>query len=442
VTLNGAGVYIFRSSGGALTTGANSQINLNGACANNVFWAPVGATTLGATSTFVGNILDAAGIAIGLNANLTGRALAFGGTVSTNANTITVPSDCAAVTTHLTLQKTWVNARVGETATVTSTGFTNNATSGLSTSTGNNTTTGSSVVVSAGEVGTISETLSNSANYTSALTCTGTSGLSGTTLTVGATDTAIVCTETNTRKPATLTLVKTWVNARVGETATVTSTGFTNNATSGLSTSTGNNTTTGSPVAVFAGEVGPIGEALSNSGNYTSALACTGTSGLSSGTLTVGATDTAIVCTETNTRKPATLTLVKTWVNALVGETATVTSTGFTNNATSGLSTSTGNNTTPGSPVAVFAGEVGTISEALSNSGNYTATLACTGNANVLAGNSLTVNAADTAIVCTETNTHVPVAVTAIPTLSEWAMIVLAAFMAITGFVAMRRRVR
>ena len=184
---------------------------------------------------------------------------------------------------------------------------------------------------------------------------------------------------------ATLTLRKTWVNARVGETATVTSTGFTNNATSGLSTSTGNNTTTGSPVAVFAGEVGTISEALSNAGNYTSALACTGTSGLSGTTLTVGAADTAIVCTETNTRRQATLTLRKTWVNALVGETATVTSTGFTNNATSGLSTSTGNNTTTGSSVVVFANEVGTISESLTNAGNYTSALACTGNATPLA---------------------------------------------------------
>jgi hypothetical protein len=100
VTLNGAGVYIFRP-GGALNTGANSRVILaNGACASDVFWAPVGATTLGAnaalslTPTFVGNILDAAGITIGHFANLTGRALAFGGTVTTDANTITVPS-CA-----------------------------------------------------------------------------------------------------------------------------------------------------------------------------------------------------------------------------------------------------------------------------------------------------------------------------------------------------------
>ena len=98
VTLNGAGVYIFRP-GGALTTGANSRVILaNGACANDVFWAPIGATTLGAnaalspTPTFVGNILDAAGISIGQFANLTGRALAFGGTVTTDAVTITVPT--------------------------------------------------------------------------------------------------------------------------------------------------------------------------------------------------------------------------------------------------------------------------------------------------------------------------------------------------------------
>lgn len=100
VTLNGAGVYIFRP-GGALNTGDNSSVILaGGACASDVFWAPVGATTLGAnaslslTPTFVGNILDAAGITIGHFANLTGRALAFGGTVTTDANTITV-STCA-----------------------------------------------------------------------------------------------------------------------------------------------------------------------------------------------------------------------------------------------------------------------------------------------------------------------------------------------------------
>ena len=98
VILNGNGVYIFRSTGGAVTTGANSGVFLaGGACAGNVFWAPVGATTLGATSVFVGSILDAAGITLGLGANLNGRALAVGGTVTTNANTIGIPAACAAL---------------------------------------------------------------------------------------------------------------------------------------------------------------------------------------------------------------------------------------------------------------------------------------------------------------------------------------------------------
>jgi hypothetical protein len=102
IRLTGAGVYIFRP-GGALTTGANSNVLLvNGACASDVFWVPVGATTLGAndalspTPTFSGNILDAAGISIGNFANMTGRALAFGGTVTTDAVTITVPT-CTSI---------------------------------------------------------------------------------------------------------------------------------------------------------------------------------------------------------------------------------------------------------------------------------------------------------------------------------------------------------
>jgi hypothetical protein len=112
VTLNGPGVYIFRP-GGALNTGANSSVILaGGACASDVFWAPVGATTLGAnaalspTPTFVGNILDAAGITIGHFANLTGRALAFGGTVTTDANTITVPT-CAGFVSVIPTLSEW-----------------------------------------------------------------------------------------------------------------------------------------------------------------------------------------------------------------------------------------------------------------------------------------------------------------------------------------------
>jgi len=100
VTLSGNGVYIFKSTGGAITTGANSQVLLAGASAGCVFWAPVGLTTLGGASTFVGNILDAAGVTMGLGSVLNGRALAFGGTVTTNgAASITVPGTCAVTAT-------------------------------------------------------------------------------------------------------------------------------------------------------------------------------------------------------------------------------------------------------------------------------------------------------------------------------------------------------
>lgn len=94
ITLTGTGTYIFRMTD-ALNTSANSIVAVaGGASACNVFWTPGAATTLGASSTFMGTVIDAAGISIGNLVNWTGRALAFGGTVSTDANTINT-STCA-----------------------------------------------------------------------------------------------------------------------------------------------------------------------------------------------------------------------------------------------------------------------------------------------------------------------------------------------------------
>lgn len=109
VTLNGAGTYIFKP-GGALTTEADTFVTLTGgASACDVFWVPTGATTLGAFTTggippvvptFIGTIFrgNAAGLSITLGhfANLLGRTMAFGSTVTTDANTITVPTGCTA----------------------------------------------------------------------------------------------------------------------------------------------------------------------------------------------------------------------------------------------------------------------------------------------------------------------------------------------------------
>lgn len=93
LTLDGAGTYIFRP-GGALTSTANATVTLSGASACDVFWTPTQATTLAADTTFHGTVIDDAGITIGANTTWTGRALAFGGTVTTDTNTITAPT-CA-----------------------------------------------------------------------------------------------------------------------------------------------------------------------------------------------------------------------------------------------------------------------------------------------------------------------------------------------------------
>ena len=95
ITLNGAGTYIFRSIG-ALNTAANSHVVLeNGADACNVFWAPTGATTLGATSNFVGTDIDNAGITIGGTVSWVGRALDFATIVSTGPAVHIIVPQCS-----------------------------------------------------------------------------------------------------------------------------------------------------------------------------------------------------------------------------------------------------------------------------------------------------------------------------------------------------------
>lgn len=95
ITLTGTGTYIFRMTG-ALTTTANSIVTTaSGASACDIWWTPGAATTLGANSTFVGTDIDTSGITIGNLVTWTGKALAFGGTISTSADTINVPA-CAS----------------------------------------------------------------------------------------------------------------------------------------------------------------------------------------------------------------------------------------------------------------------------------------------------------------------------------------------------------
>ena len=105
ITLSGAGTYIFKIDG-AFTTVDNSIVSsIAGASACNIFWAPTSATTLGANTTMMGTVIDNAGITIGSTVTWTGRALAFGGTVSTTTDTITVPS-CVSPTPTATATPT------------------------------------------------------------------------------------------------------------------------------------------------------------------------------------------------------------------------------------------------------------------------------------------------------------------------------------------------
>ena len=104
ITLVGSGTYIFRSVG-ALTSAPNAVVTLSGASPCNVFWTPTGATTLAANTIFAGTIISNSGITLSSNNTLTGRALAFGGTVTTDTDSITVP----VCTATINVVKTVVN---------------------------------------------------------------------------------------------------------------------------------------------------------------------------------------------------------------------------------------------------------------------------------------------------------------------------------------------
>lgn len=116
ITLSGAGTYIFRP-GGTLITLANVNIVLtNGASACDVFWAPVGATTIGADNNFVGTVIGSPAITIGNNVNWIGRALNNGASNSVTFSvwnaTITTPT-CAAPLATLNVVKQVVNSGGG-----------------------------------------------------------------------------------------------------------------------------------------------------------------------------------------------------------------------------------------------------------------------------------------------------------------------------------------
>lgn len=89
LTLDGAGVYIFRTTSTLVSSGSINLIN--GARACDVFWHVQSAATINGSS-FVGTIIAGTGIHFGAGVRLNGRALAIGADVTMDNNTVTGPT--------------------------------------------------------------------------------------------------------------------------------------------------------------------------------------------------------------------------------------------------------------------------------------------------------------------------------------------------------------
>ena len=85
-------VFLFQIDGAFDTAAASTVVLVNGAQASHVFWVVTGAVTLGAMSSFRGNILCAAAITIGASGVLEGRALTLAGMVTLSTNTLSLPA--------------------------------------------------------------------------------------------------------------------------------------------------------------------------------------------------------------------------------------------------------------------------------------------------------------------------------------------------------------
>lgn len=92
LTLTGGAsdVWVFQMTGSTLTTAGASQVVMGGS-ANpcNVYWQVSSSATLGAASTFRGNIFSGVSVGVGTTANVTGRTIAGSGAVTLDGtNTI------------------------------------------------------------------------------------------------------------------------------------------------------------------------------------------------------------------------------------------------------------------------------------------------------------------------------------------------------------------
>jgi hypothetical protein len=238
--------------------------------------------------------------------------------------------------------------------------------------------------------------------------------VSSTTSCGGAARTASTYTITDNDSP--VVLAKNWSNAITGDAVGLSIAG-------GLLPTAGSSTVGGT--ATNATAVATPGSTLTltetysagAAANYNSNLECRrnsdnaviATSGSGLSRTVVMPSGTSLTCTWTNSRKSATLVVRKTWVNAQIANAVTVATSGLINNASLASVANNANETDTNAAVTVYAAESAALSESFTvgNAANYAQALACTGNSAALAGNVLTVAPADTAIVCTFTNTYI-----------------------------------
>ena len=346
------------------------------------------------------------------------------------------------VRTSLQLTKAWgANSVTSDTARIAATtGGTNNT--ALFTAVGGTAaTSGTAVNISAGNtIALPAETFTTGTltNYTTALTCTANGGATANpvsssngqvanTLLIGAGDTnkAIVCTYTNTVKFTTLQLTKSFgagsvagatISVRTtsndGRTGAIVSATATNGATTvnGVALNTSRGATITLPVETYGGGA--------TAASYITTVSCTNNTGPVSNaslptTFVVSPTDVAVVCTYTNTPKTATLQLKKIWgVNSNNNDAITVTTTGGNANASMSSTALVAGNTDTGTAATVTVDNIISLPAETFTAGlqaNYTTRVSCNNTAvpltNATLPASFKVAGADTALLCTYTNT-------------------------------------
>ena len=417
LTLDGQGdpnaVFIFQV-GSTLTTASGSAVNpINSGQSCKAFWQVGSSATLGTTTAFKGSVLALTSITLNTGASLNGRALALNGAVTLDTNDVVA----AACLPRLALTKTVVNTGGGSAL----------ASAFTLTATGPSVISGTAPVAPTNApVGVYTLSESGPSGYTAgSFSCSGGGTLATDVLTLTAADAGntITCTITNTDTPTHLIINKVVVNTSGG---VLTPAAFSGTIT-GAVVATGGNTWSGASTNRLLTTVGAYSVSETAQAGYTGALSTD-----CSGTIAVGETKT---CTITNTFNPPRLALTKTVVNTGGGGAL---ASAFTLTAT-GPSVISGT-----APVAPTNAPVGVYTLSESGPTGYTSTgFSCSGGG-TLVGNKLTIGLDDAGntITCSITNTFTPVLpmVESIPTLSEWAMLLLASLMAWAGVATLRRQ--